>query len=82
MLHILELALDTFLSIASDMLVLAQILGIALCRFVGGMVCSNDYCGILGTCLDGLVAYLIGTCMVADCAETISLYVYVVVTQK
>ena len=36
----------------------------------------------LGTCADGLVAYLIGTCLGADSAETISLGVYIAIAQK
>ena len=82
MLYLMELALDTFQSPASNFLVLAQVLGTALCMCDDGVVFGYGSELALGTCAGGLVAYLIGACMVADSAKAISLGMYIVVTQK
>ena len=74
----MELASDTILSMAYNLLALAKILGIALCRFVGGVVCSNDYCGILGTCLGGLVTYYVGDGVAISCAKAVFCFLYTI----
>ena len=82
MLHLVELALDTFKSITSNFLVLAQVLGTALCMCDDGMVLGYGDELALGACDGRLVAYLIGACMVADSAEAISLGVYIAIAQE
>jgi hypothetical protein len=67
-LHILELALDTFLSIASDMLVLAQVLGTALCMCDDGVVFGYGSELALGTCYSRLVAYYVSHSVDVDSA--------------
>ena len=57
LLYGLELANNSFQPLATYLLVLAQVLGIAICRGVNNLVpCdgSDDY---LGTCVGGLESY-------------------------
>ena len=47
-----------------------------------GMVFGYGSKLALGACDGGLVTYLVGTCMVADRAEAISLGVYIAIAQE
>lgn len=57
LLHIVELALDSVQSIACNILVLAQVLGIALCGYIAHMDIRDDWLGTLGTYIGGLEPY-------------------------
>ena len=68
----MELALDTLQSTASHFLVLAQVLGIAICVRINSMVCSDDGYSFLGTCIGGLVASLASNDMDGGSDQAIS----------
>jgi hypothetical protein len=63
-----ELALDTFQSPASNFLVLAQVLGTALCMCDDGVVFGYGSELALGTCAGGLVAYYVSHSVDVDSA--------------
>ena len=60
MLCILELALDTIQSSTRYVVVLEKMVGITLCDSLNVMVWCDDCYVTLGTCVGGLVPYLIG----------------------
>ena len=56
-LHFVELVIDSIQSIACNLLVLAQILGIAIYGYITHLDIGNDWIGSLGTYLGGLESY-------------------------
>ena len=71
LLHFVELAVDTFQSIACHLLALAQVLGIAIHRHLAHMDISDDWLGTLGTYTGGLEPYPACGGMDANCTQTI-----------
>ena len=71
LLHILELAIDTFQPIACYLLVLAQVLGIAIYGYIAHLDIRDDWLGSLGTYIGGLESYPARRSVDANCTQTI-----------
>ena len=71
LLYFMELAVDTFQSITCNILALAQVLGIAIHRYIAHLDIRDDWIGALGTYFGGLEPYPACSSMDANRTQTI-----------